>query len=90
MNGTWTVNDIEPDSILRTKFELNEAFANQHDEGRTTRVSFVIDAPTFALEAYTMDHRTPTLAYVVREKAKSNIDTSRLAKMGLRPGPWMK
>jgi ribonuclease Z len=37
-----------------------------------------------------MDHRTPTLAYVVREKARRNIDTSRMASLGLRPGPWLK
>jgi ribonuclease Z len=42
------------------------------------------------VEAFTMDHRTPTLAYIVREKARRNVDTSRLASLGLRPGPWLK
>ncbi len=37
-----------------------------------------------------MEHRTPTLAYIVREKPRRNIDTSRLASLGLRPGAWLK
>lgn len=37
-----------------------------------------------------MDHLTPSLAYVVREKPRSNIDVSELQTLGLRPGPWLK
>ena len=37
-----------------------------------------------------MDHRTPTMAYLVREKPRRNIDTTRLASLGLKPGAWLK
>jgi ribonuclease Z len=42
------------------------------------------------VDAVTLDHRTPSLGYIVREKARRNIDSSRLASLGLRPGPWLK
>jgi ribonuclease Z len=37
-----------------------------------------------------MDHKTITLAYLVEEKAKINVDTGRLAMLGLKPGSWLK
>jgi ribonuclease Z len=37
-----------------------------------------------------MDHRTPSLAYLVKEKPRSNIDTTKLQGLGLKPGPWIK
>lgn len=90
MIGTWRVTDIQPDELLTSRYELSEAFAVTHAEGSSTRRAVLIDRPNFVVEAYTMNHRTPTIAYVVREKDRSNIDTKRLAAMGLRPGAWMK
>ena len=90
MNGRWRITDIEEDATSTIRLELSEAFATSHDEGRASRRPFLIDGPNYTVEAHTMNHRTPTIAYVVREKPRSNIDTNRLAAMGLRPGPWMK
>jgi len=90
MIGTWWVTDIEPHRLVTRRFELSEAFVAAHDEGDSARKTVLIDRSNYVVNAYTMNHRTPTIAYVVREKPRSNIDTKRLAEIGLRPGPWMK
>jgi ribonuclease Z len=90
MSATWLVSDIDPEKIGTTAFELREAFAALHDRGTRPYDATIHTGAGFAVEAITMDHRTPTLAYIVREQARRNIDTSRLASLGLRPGPWLK
>jgi ribonuclease Z len=90
MSAAWLVSDIHPTQIRTSRFELREAFAVAH-EGETQPYERVaLEGAGFTVEAITMDHRTPTMAYIVREKARRNIDTSRLASLGLRPGPWLK
>ncbi len=37
-----------------------------------------------------MEHLTPSLAYVVREKSRLNVDRAKLAALGLQPGPWLQ
>jgi ribonuclease Z len=90
MSATWLVSDIDPAQVRTTRFELNEAFAVAHDGGTQPHTRIVCDGQGYFVEAVTMDHRTPTLAYIVREKPRQNVDTARLAAMGLRPGPWLK
>jgi ribonuclease Z len=90
MSATWLVSDIHPERICIAGLELREAFAVAHDLGTHQYDRTIVEGAGFVVEAITMDHRTPTLAYIVREKPRRNIDTSRLASLGLRPGPWLK
>jgi len=90
MSATWFISDIYPGQVRTTRFELREAFAVAHDEGVRLCEGSLVEGGGFIVEAVTMEHRTPTLAYVIREKPRRNIDTSRLASLGLRPGPWVK
>lgn len=90
MSATWLVSDVYPDRIQTTRFELQEAFAVAYDEGVKPNEGNLADGAGYTVEAVTMDHRTPTLAYIIREKSRRNYDTTRLASLGLRPGPWLK
>lgn len=90
MAGTWFVHDVSEVAVVTSRFELCEAFAFKHDESTCSVSSQLVDLGTCTVEAHVMNHGTPSLAYVVREKARSNVDTSRLAAMGLRPGSWLK
>lgn len=90
MAATWRVMDIHPERIHTTRFELGEAFAVAHDEGSRAYDRTICEGAGYTVEALTMDHRTPTLAYIVREKTRRNVDPSRLAALGLRPGTWLK
>jgi ribonuclease Z len=87
--GTWHVRDIHADHIHTSRFEIGEAFAVCHDEGMGPFGGVVVDTPVYRVEALAMDHGTPSLAYVVREKPRRNIDTARLQSLGLPPGPWL-
>ncbi len=90
MSAAWRVSDIGLHEIHTSRFEAREAFAIMHDEGSQPRSRIIMDGTGCTVEAMTMDHRTPAIAYVVREKPRRNIDTSRLASLGLRPGVWLK
>lgn len=90
MAANWHVADIHPGEIRTLGFELREAFAVAHDRGMQRYDRTILEGVGFVVEGITMEHRTPTIAYVVREKTRRNVDTSRLASLGLRPGPWLK
>jgi ribonuclease Z len=86
----WQVHDLHPGRIATYRFELAEAFERSHAEGDRTWDRTVVAGPGFTVEALRMDHGTPSVAYLVREADRVNIDTARLAALGLRPGPWLK
>jgi ribonuclease Z len=88
--ATWHVADIHPDHITTRRFELTEAFALAHDEADLSYHRQVLEGPGYTVEALLMDHGTPSVAYVVRETPRVNIDTQKLAGLGLSPGPWLK
>lgn len=90
MDGTWLVTDIHSDSLHTNRFELREAFSIAHDVDCQMFERTLVEGAGFVVEAMTMDHRTPTIAYIIRESVKQNIDMSRLATLGLTPGPWLR
>lgn len=90
MSASWRVSEVHPAEVKHTRFELSEAFAVAHEVGTEPRTQVLVEGAGFTVESVTMDHRTPTLAYMVREKPRRNIDLSRLASLGLKPGPWIK
>jgi ribonuclease Z len=90
MKATWLVSEVLDEKVRTARFELGEGFAVAHDEGAGAYDRVLLEGAGFHVEALTMDHRTPVLAYLVREKARWNFDASRLASLGLQPGPWMR
>jgi ribonuclease Z len=86
----WHVHDLHPGRIHGRRFELAEAFARAHDEGERAWDRTVLEGPGYTVEALLMDHGTPSVAYIVRETPRVNVDPSRLASLGLRPGPWLQ
>jgi ribonuclease Z len=89
--GTWQVHDIHPDRIEAARFFTNQAFTTAHPLPPRPRAGpVIIDTPHYTIHAYQMDHLTPSLAYLVQEKPRLNVDTSRLDALGLRPGAWLQ
>jgi ribonuclease Z len=89
--GVWNVYDVFPDRIDGVRFLAGEAFAYAHPTGAHSREGDrVLDTVDFTVDALQLDHLTPSLAYIVREKPRRNIDTAKLAALGLRPGPWLQ
>jgi len=91
LTSQFDVHEIYPDRIVLTRFIGNEAFAIGHllETGPLVNHT-IIETPEYSVQAYQMDHMTPSMAYIVREKPHVNIDTAQLAALGLRPGAWLK
>ena len=89
-DATWRIGDLFPEYCAWTRFELSEAFAVAHPAGRTPFARVLIQEPAYAVEAVHLNHLTPSLGYLVREAPRRNIDVTRLAALGVRPGPWIK
>jgi len=90
MTGTWRISEIHPHEIQTTRYELAEAFHLPHDEGTRPYQKTVFEGKGYSVDAITMDHRTPTIAYLIREAPRTNINLERMSSMGLRPGTWLK
>ncbi len=88
--GVWRVNDIHPEHVQSWRFELAEAFQYRHDAGRLPRTAVLFDGGAYTVAALALEHQGPSLAYLVREKTRSNIDPGKLVNLGLQPGPWLK
>jgi ribonuclease BN (tRNA processing enzyme) len=49
----------------------------------------LVEEPDFRVSAVTLDHGTPVLAYALEPARKIAVRAERLARSGLRPGPWI-
>jgi ribonuclease Z len=88
--ATWRVHDLHTGRVETHRFELAEAFATDHAEDGRPYDRVFLRGPGYTVEALLMDHATPSVAYVVRELPRVNVDTGKLAGLGLRPGPWLQ
>ncbi len=86
----WDVHDIYPDHVEVTRFQAHEAFAEAHRLPPLPLHTTIINTRDYSVQAFQMDHLTPSMAYLVREKPRINIDTERLAALGLRPDAWLQ
>ena len=88
--GEWRVSEIHDTEIRTTRFALGEAFSVAHHEGTRPHSGAVWQGAGGSVRAFTMDHKTPSLAYLVQEESRRNVDPAKLAALNLRPGPWLK
>ncbi len=90
LSGTWVVRDVHLDRVRVFRLEVAEAFAARRELEVVARRPHLLDEPAFTVEVLHLDHRGPCLGYLVREKARINVDAGRLPALGLRPGPWIQ
>ncbi|WP_249384055.1 MBL fold metallo-hydrolase [Chitinivorax sp. B] len=90
MSSQWRVSEIHPDDIRTWRYETSEAYANAYPELVAPGGLQCWDGGNYVVEAIAMDHRAPTMAYVVREKPRYNVDTTKMAALGLPSGVWLK
>lgn len=88
--GEFVVTDINAERLVSTAFLARERFVTAHACDERPFTDIVIDHADFLVTACLMDHGTPSAAYCVREKPRSNIDTTMLSRLGLSPGAWLK
>lgn len=90
MRGSWWIHDLHEGYVHCQRFELNEAFARTHEEGTDDCNRIALEHSDYQVEFLTMDHRTPSLAYLLREKPSLNVRVDKLMQCGLKPGPWLQ
>jgi ribonuclease Z len=90
MSGSWEVTEIFPSELVTRRYELAEAYAVAHDAGVRPYSHTILEKEIYRIEALTLDHRTPSIGYIIREPSRRNIDTIKMAELGLKPGPWLK
>jgi len=50
----------------------------------------IVERPDFVVRSAALDHRIPSLAYVIEERQHINIMKNALSERGLVPGPWLE
>jgi ribonuclease Z len=87
----FVVTEIGPSLATQTaRFRLKTAFtAEAMGTGRIDQGILVKD-PTFQVSAAVLEHRTPCLGFAIEESAHFNVWKTRLARLGLPVGPWLR
>ncbi len=88
--GTWRVHEVTPEAVCSTRYFAAEAFAHRHEDSVTPFGGLLVQTADYSVEAVLLNHGGPSLAYLVREPNRRNIQPERLASLGLRPGPWLQ
>ncbi len=90
LSGEFLVHEIASTHVSTSQILTCEGFAVVHAGQERPLDGLVVDAADYTVEVRLMDHDVPSAAYLVREKPRHNIDTDKLANLGLVPGPWLK
>jgi ribonuclease Z len=82
--------EIEPTTLTRARLECTKRFPvpERITEPRAGRVVFA--TPRYAVEAVSVDHTVPCLAYALVEHSAFHVQLAALAEGALRPGGWIR
>lgn len=83
------VTEVFEDRIKRAYFRAKEGFKRVNG-GEAPFSGTLVDEPAFVIGACHLDHRTPSLAFSLKEKQHINIKKEALNEMGFTVGPWLK
>ena len=90
LESPWLVHDVLENHVEVTRLEYIAEFDTARVSEQHPHNGTILQTPEFSVQVVQLDHLTPSLAYVLREPSKANIDTSKLAALGLKPGPWLR
>ncbi len=82
------VSEVSEQFISTAKFIAREGF-KKRDAGTVPFNSILLEEPLFIIECTHLDHKTPSLAFSIREKFHVNINKDVLIKLDLQVGPWL-
>lgn len=87
---TVVVSELHPDGALHTsEFHCLRGFVREGERSEHTADGLLLDDPAFRVRGTLLDHRTPSLAFVLEESLHVNIIREQLSAAGLSVGPWL-
>jgi ribonuclease Z len=89
LEANWEVYDIHPEHLAGWRYQANQAFAHGMPLSHQAYQHVAIQHNDYTISVLQLDHGTPSLGYIVRERPRLNVDNQRLAERGLRPGAWL-
>lgn len=88
---TFVVTEIDASLSTQTaRFRLKTAFAAEAMGLGRIDQGIVVKDPTFRVSTAVLKHRTPCLGFAIEEPAHFNVWKTRLEKLGLPVGPWLR
>lgn len=90
LGAPWRVHDVLEGRVETTALRRIDALGSAPVLERRPFASTVFEHADYRVDALLMDHGTPSVAYVVREADRVNVDLERLRALGLKPGPWLR
>lgn len=85
----WQIIEIHKDRMHSSSFALRNSFS-PHDVKQQELSGLPVPDENFSVEPVFLNHSTVSLGYIIKEKAKRNINTENLRALGLQPGPWLQ
>jgi len=83
--GTWRIHSIEQDRVRTIRLENSELFSIGNPEEDSECQTIILETDAYTVEAMLLNHRGPSVAYLVKEKPRFNMNMSRLSELGLKP-----
>jgi len=88
---TLLATEIDREGQYRSaRFRCKAAFEREDGWEGVARDGVLVDEPAFRVRVRHLDHKIPSLAFRLEERAHVNVHKSRLTVMGLPTGPWLK
>ncbi|MCB8837291.1 ribonuclease Z [Aurantimonas sp. VKM B-3413] len=72
-----------------SEFAARDVFRRRPIESEALAPGCVLDEVDLSVEAVTLDHATPCLAFALQERLRVNVWTEGLKDLGLEVGPWL-
>lgn len=82
------VHEVYEKTISTAYFIASDGF-KKREGGTRTWEGILMEEPLFTIEAAHLDHKTPSLAFSIREKFHININKDVLIKLDLPVGAWL-
>ena len=90
--GTWLLSDIfeQRQEVTRICVGPRDGFEKVQEVTTWPFDGTVLENEHFTVNAIQLDHHTPSVGYIVREKPRLNLNKAKLKASGLPSGPWLQ
>lgn len=86
--GEMVVHEVDGHVLRSAHFFCREGFSKMHSLPDFPFSGTLLSHVDFEVHASILDHKTDCLSFAVAERAKSHIDSAKMASLGLKPGKW--